>query len=426
MQEQKDQIIQGHQLNTAGDTNIGQIGDIFNVGDISGSYTAIGTGAQVIINHIEQTLSSVDEMEKSVQFSERYLARAIQQKINNDSRLPTIVSSENNRNPYRSLLNYRIEDAPYFYGRQEAINQMFTRLDRNRLTVLQADSGSGKTSLLQAGLSSRLLAAKHVPLYIRPRKVSPHVAIKQAFLPDYQTLDELSRFRDEKMSLLGFLRRVTSYLGARKLFIFLDQFEEFFDELPSGHEVFASEFQKCIDDPQLNVGWVLSLREEYFAKLRMFGGQPYENYYYLETFKTDEAREVITQPAQKMDVTYKDSLVDRIIEDVSDSKNMLIPVHVQLVCSTLFEERLHLPNPAFISAKLYYKERGSGERKAPGAEGIIRSHLNRTLQEQMSGQERQLAWQILAHPGHITKENEHSVVAKRYLMKCRGSVIRQP
>ena len=380
-----------------GERNIQYIGDIIDTGDVSGSNIAIGAGAQVIANYILNKLSAAEEMKQSVDDAEERLARAILQKVEIYTRLLSKPQTEAVDNPYRSLLNYRVEDAPFFYGRQKAIQAMLTHLNRNRLTILQADSGSGKTSLIQAGLSARLLAAKHLPLYIRPLNEPPHQAIKRAFLPDYDTLAELSRFRDSQMSLQGFLRRVTSYLGPRKLFIFIDQFEEFFDNLTPEKEAFVTELQKCIDDPDLDVRWVLSLREEYFSKLlRLFDAvRPYENYYFLDTFHLDEAQEVITQPALKFDVTYSEGLVQRIIEDVADDNNRLVPVHVQLVCSALFTERQTQSNPQIISARLYYKARGSGDHKAPGAKGILRSHLSRTLNEQMSGQERKLAWRVL-------------------------------
>ena len=380
-----------------GERNIQYIGDIIDTGDVSGSNIAIGAGAQVIANYILNKLSAAEEMKQSVDDAEARLARAILQKVEIYTRLLSKPQTEAVDNPYRSLLNYRVEDAPFFYGRQKAIQAMLTHLNRNRLTILQADSGSGKTSLIQAGLSARLLAAKHLPLYIRPLNEPPHQAIKRAFLPDYDTLAELSRFRDSQMSLQGFLRRVTSYLGPRKLFIFIDQFEEFFDNLTPEKEAFVTELQKCIDDPDLDVRWVLSLREEYFSKLlRLFDAvRPYENYYFLDTFHLDEAQEVITQPALKFDVTYSEGLVQRIIEDVADDNNRLVPVHVQLVCSALFTERQTQSNPQIISARLYYKARGSGDHKAPGAKGILRSHLSRTLNEQMSGQERKLAWRVL-------------------------------
>ena len=138
---------------------------------------------------------------------------------------------------------------------------MLEKLSRNTLTILHADSGSGKTSLLQAGLASRLLTQGHFPLYLRPYKQPTGKSIKKAFLSDYETLDELKRFRDGQMSLRGFLNRVTHYLGNRKLFIFLDQFEEFFTEVkPEEQCIFAEQLQECIRS-DLQVCWVLSLRK---------------------------------------------------------------------------------------------------------------------------------------------------------------------
>ena len=40
-------------------------GDKITVGNISDSYTAIGAGAQVIVNQIQEALSTVDEQEKA-------------------------------------------------------------------------------------------------------------------------------------------------------------------------------------------------------------------------------------------------------------------------------------------------------------------------------------------------------------------------
>ena len=96
-----------------------------------------------------------------------------------------------------------------------------------------------------------------------------------------------------------------------------------------------------------------------------------------------------------MGVSYENDLVDDIIKDVAHEDGTLMPVHVQLVCATLFDERLELEDTSLITAQLYGLDRGEGENKAPGAKGILRSHLSRTIQQQMTGQERELAWQVL-------------------------------
>ena len=45
-----------------------------------------------------------------------------------------------------------------FFGRDENCDELMRALDNGRLTVLYAESGAGKTSLLKAGLMSRLVA----------------------------------------------------------------------------------------------------------------------------------------------------------------------------------------------------------------------------------------------------------------------------
>ena len=374
-------------------------GDKITAGDIEATNVAIGQGAQIIVNQVHQTLSAIDEMEKGIESADRQLALAISEKMARYSQLAQLsklTNEKNQRNPYKSLLDYKLEDAPYFFGREEAIHHLLGKIQQDRLTILHSDSGSGKTSLLQAGLSAHLLADGHFPLYLRPYKAPPGRAIKRAFLSDYAKRPELTRFRDDQMSLKGFLEQVTRYLGGQRLYIFLDQFEEFFTELnPEAQHTFATQLQDCIES-ELPIWWVLALRKEYFSDLRIFHAmKPFDNQYFLPTFNLVEAREVITEPARLKGVTYSANLINQILDDVSDSSSMLMPVHLQLVCSTLFAERETQSNPQLITPRLYYKERGSGDRKAPGAKGILRTHLSRTLQQQMSPAERQLAWRVL-------------------------------
>jgi hypothetical protein len=65
--------------------------------------------------------------------------------------------------PYRGLEPFTAEHAHWFQGRQEAVRQVVANLARQRgLTLLLGPSGSGKSSLIQAGVL-RALAAGEVP-----------------------------------------------------------------------------------------------------------------------------------------------------------------------------------------------------------------------------------------------------------------------
>lgn len=390
-------------------------GDILTVGDITGSYAAIGAGAQVIVTQVQQALSAIDEMEKGIRIAERRLAEAIQRLIN---RYTSLIAAEpdNRFNPYKSLLDYKLEDAPYFYGREDAIATMREKMRQGRLTILESDSGSGKTSLLQAGLSSRMLAAGDLPLYIRAYNLPPDIAIRRAFLPDYTTQTELQRYRDHSMTLRGFLERVTFYLGNREMTIFLDQFEEAFTELAVEERMkFAAQLRDCIES-DLPVRWVLALRKEYLAELRLFEPlKPFNNKYFLPAFKLDEAHDVLIKPAELKGVGYEAGLVDRILTDIREDSDVIPPVQVQLVCYTLFEELSSEKDESIISCAQYDRRRGRGEGR-PGAAGILSSHLTRVLDNELSAAERKTAGRILE--ALVTSDGRRVIRDKTSLMRA--------
>ncbi|MGB7511251.1 MAG: WD40 repeat domain-containing protein, partial [Pelodictyon phaeoclathratiforme] len=79
-----------------------------------------------------------------------------------DSRL--IVDDQH---PWLGLNAYTEESQAYFFGRNTAINELFTRVRENRLTTLFGQSGLGKTSLLGAGLLPKLKVEGYRPQLIR-------------------------------------------------------------------------------------------------------------------------------------------------------------------------------------------------------------------------------------------------------------------
>jgi formylglycine-generating enzyme required for sulfatase activity len=365
-----------------------QDANLVSTGDVAGSYNAIGVGAQVVINQLRQARSAVDEQAAKIRLAEAQLADAVARKVQQLTAALDKAARLDRRNPYRSLLDYRLEDAPYFYGRDDAIAALLGKIHDHRFTVLHSDSGAGKSSLLQAGLMARLLAAGHLPLRLRPYGDEPAHFIKQSFLSNLDGAPEVARF--QQMPLAGFLRAVTGCLGDSTLYLFLDQFEEFFTELPfEAQERFADELANCLDDG-LDVRWVIALRKEYFSDLSRFHPRiaPFENEYFLAAFQQEEARAVVVEPAHKQGVEYEsEDLVNTVLADLREADGRLQPPQVQLVCYELFEDALASATPNLITLALYSQPRGRGR---PGAQGILGNHLARVL-ERMPAGERKLA-----------------------------------
>lgn len=374
--------------------NLAAIGPQVSVGDIESSYVAIGTGAKMIVN---QALSMVEEAKKQRDQEQTLLAEAV---VNLARRLQQVVaqppSTSSLSNPYKSLLEYRLEDAALFYGRSQAIEQMLDRLHRHPLTVLHAESGAGKTSLLQAGLASRLLSRGDLPLHIRSWNVNPVLAVKRTILPQLEQAPGLAQ-----ASLFDFLHKVTDILGYNSyMYIFLDQFEEFFTQLDeAARKDFINQLAECLEDESLRVRWVLAMRKEYFGTLATFRPEiknPFANDYLLRALNYAEATEVMVEPAKKQGVSYEPALIQKLLADLGanpdGSPGEVAPPHIQLVCSALFEQlqehRTADPTLPPVITEQMYDEEG-------GARGILRSHLNRVLKRNLSDKERELARQLL-------------------------------
>lgn len=70
-------------------------------------------------------------------------------------------------NPWPGLLAFSEDFHRFFFGRGVELDDLFRRVRRETLTVLYAQSGLGKTSLLQAGLFPRLRQEGFLPIPIR-------------------------------------------------------------------------------------------------------------------------------------------------------------------------------------------------------------------------------------------------------------------
>ena len=62
--------------------------------------------------------------------------------------------------PYRGLRAFELRDAPFFFGRDQAVDELMGTLDEHArgtgLVVVSGASGAGKSSLLRAGVLPRI------------------------------------------------------------------------------------------------------------------------------------------------------------------------------------------------------------------------------------------------------------------------------
>ena len=280
------------------------------------------------------------------------------------------------RAPYKYLDYYTFEDADIFFGREEETQKMVGEILSTRLLVLFSPSGSGKTSLINAGVRPALENLGYKTVYVRLES-DPIPSVKNAVA---QACD--LRSADENDDLHSFLKNATRQGAAeislqhdnQPLVIFIDQFEEFFIVFKNKTETqrtFIEQVAKIKYDDQLPVFLVLSLREDYFANLHEFREaipSIFQNNanLRLEPFTEAEARRAIEEPAKVVGCEYEAGLVERMLQDLKNGQSGIEPITLQIVCDAVWQEK---PANATQITGAEYKASG-------GAKHILQNYVS--------------------------------------------------
>jgi hypothetical protein len=274
-------------------------------------------------------------------------------------------------NPYFGLDYYAEQSGAWFFGREADAGKVITNLRAARLTLLHADPGVGKTSLLRAGVAWRmrklagdsLTRRRAVTVVFSSWKDDPlhdlAVTIGQAIEP------YLARHREPRLPVdqLDETISAASYALNAGLVIILDQFEEYFmyrrrEPLP---EPFADELSRCINRSDLNANFLIAIREDAYAGLGdLFKGRignVYGNYLSVELLDCASAERAIVEPLAVYNaqagvsepVTIQDELVAAVLDQVRASYSS--------------NDRVSLPLLQLAMQAIWRRERAEGSRE---------------------------------------------------------------
>lgn len=270
--------------------------------------------------------------------------------------------------PYKFLDYYTENDQGLFFGREEEIENICSRILARRSFLLYGRSGVGKSSILRAGLIPRLQDQGHLTCIIR--SFTDPLQHMQRMVRRLVTGNGAGGFDPDSVSLQELLHRNWSGPASR-IVVMLDQFEEFFLLLDEpGREAFVDELAVIMEDDALPLQFVFVMREDMLAEMsRLKPSVPeiFHHEYRLSRLTSEQAAQAITGPAWRVGCRYEDALVDRLLEDLSD-ENSVDPPHLQIVCDTLYDQR----NTKNLITESAYDQLG-------GASQILADYLSRVL-----------------------------------------------
>jgi hypothetical protein len=276
--------------------------------------------------------------------AERTTEEVYQRRYQHTAEAPTPV------NPYKFLNYYGPEDAALFFGRDQEIRQLQRKFHSARLLILHGESGTGKTSLIRAGLLPRLSPESYVPVYVRALQ-EPTQAIKEAMVHQLG-VDR----RNLEQSLAAFLAAETAHLS-KTVVLILDQFEEFFLRLPlKVRQRFHQELGACLTVSALDVRILITLRDDNFAHLAEFQDaipDIFTHEMHLTRLTPGQALAAVVEPAKRVGLTMDETLVSKVLlPQLDEAGQDIAPPLLQIVCDALYQQAMNAGRTA-IGAEEY-------------------------------------------------------------------------
>jgi len=314
--------------------------------------------------------------------------------------------------PYPGLRPFLDFEAALLFGRERQVREVIERLRQTQFVAVLGGSGSGKSSLIHAGVTPELRSfgipgagdlwitmtctpgtnvaqsvdgkREHTPITRLAWKFSALLRSRGSAEQDAERLHEIAEvFRQEG----GFARLFDAYAEeldvppgpdpkeARLLFV-IDQFEELFHPTNRGIEDGSLMVERVIDhffNPHPRAFVVLTMRSEHLNDCAGYLELPdaiNRSSYLVRRLDEDELREAIVAPAQRFlrlcaraddaaalpdEVAFEPALLDRLLRDVSaltqDSDHLPLLQHLlaRLWQAARTREGNRLPVPARIT-----------------------------------------------------------------------------
>nr|WP_290667521.1 SIR2 family protein [Ardenticatena sp.] len=250
-----------------------------------------------------------------------------------ESRIPLVRPER----PYKALDSFSQNDAAIFAGRQEESRRLTHRILARRHVVLYGSSGSGKTSLLMAGVAPRLAALRALLVAATPYPTHSLTQVLGAALrQEATTLDVPFTDTDD---LAALVRRLQQALEGPVVLV-LDQFEQFFAHVPAAEQpAQLADVMTLVADRTLDLRLVFVLREEFVGHLdawREAFPTLLDVRFYLTPLNRETARLALEEPAALFGVTWKPALLERLLDDLTDENGRVAPPHLQIVADALY------------------------------------------------------------------------------------------
>jgi WD40 repeat protein len=241
--------------------------------------------------------------------------------------------------PYQGLFHFGPEEADFFFGREIFIEQLYTATQSRKFIPLLGASGSGKSSVVLAGLVPRLQKQGHWQFtHFRPGSEPFHalaLALVPLYTPELNATEKIAQGRtlatyleQGTISLSDIFAQIQQNHPTHRVLLIADQFEEIYTLCPQ--QEIRHQFLDCLlaslTKPSSPMVLVTTMRADFLANAlsyRPFADVLQNADLKIAAMNREELTQVITKPAEKLGVSFEGRLVERILDDVADQPGNL-------------------------------------------------------------------------------------------------------
>ncbi|MCP3959957.1 MAG: hypothetical protein GY719_19095 [bacterium] len=265
------------------------------------------------------------------------------------------------QSPYRGLHAFRYSDRHVFLGRDKIAENLFAKVLVSPLVVLFGHSGSGKSSLINAGLVPALRKESYgvERLLLRPIRDEPILVERidtgeepgPGFTPsifDTKTQSQGSRIA---ISLEHFREILSLRDSPSPCVLIFDQFEELFtlfdresEEQQILRREFLEMFFKVANSDDFHIKILIAIREDFLGRLELLTKNYARIFDYrlrLGHLSREDARKAILdpfKPGHSYVSRIKPELAQEILSDLKEHRleGSIHPTKLQIVCNRLW------------------------------------------------------------------------------------------
>ena len=261
---------------------------------------------------------------------------------------PALAGAAETRNPYKGLRAFSEDDAGDFFGREVLTEHLVERLEQTRFLGVVGPSGSGKSSVVRAGLVPRiregaLPGSERWSIVEMFPGAYPLEELEAALLriADKAPTGLLEQLEQDELGLLRAVKQIRADSDSEFVLV-VDQLEEVFTlvEDEARRTQFLALLERAVTDPHARLRVVVTLRADFYDRPLLYSGFAELLRDYVEALvplKPEEFERAIAGPAERVGARFEAGLLSELVTDVADEPGAL-PL-LQYALTELYERR---------------------------------------------------------------------------------------